>query len=135
MKTKLLIDSNIFIYAYDINSPFHPKAKQILMDTEYKIFTTTKNISEYFAVLSKQNAPFALVWKFYEDLKNNTVIIFPNAESLSVLEQLLQKYQPRGNKVFDIEIASIALSHQIDTIATFNTKDFDGISEISVLAG
>ncbi len=134
MKIDILIDTNIFIYAYDIESPFHQKASSLLLDTTYELHTTTKNVSEYFAVLSKQNAPFQLVWRFYEDLKNNIPILFPDNQSLLVLEELLKKYQPRGNKVFDLEIVSIALAHQINTIATVNAKDFDSFSEITVLS-
>ena len=135
MKIDIVIDSNIFLYALDAGNLYHSRAAALLNDDQYTLYTTTKNISEYFAVASKLNINFVKAFAFYKQFSINTVILFPNAESLSVLEQLLQKYQPRGNKVFDIEIASIALSHQIDTIATFNTKDFDGISEISVLAG
>ena len=134
MKTKIVIDTNIFIYAYDIGSPFHQKAAHLLTDNAYEFYTTTKNISEYFAVLSKQNAPFPLVWQFYEDLKANTIILYPTYKSLTVLESLLQKYQPRGNKIFDLEIVSIALAHPVTTIATVNTKDFDPFSEIAVLS-
>lgn len=38
------------------------------------------------------------------------------------------------NKVFDLEIVSIALAHQINTIAMVNAKDFDSFSEITVLS-
>ena len=133
MKTNVLLDTNILIYAYDSASPYHAQAVAVLMNAAYDLFTTTKNISEYFAVLSKQNQPFNQVWTFYEDLKKNTQILFPTPTSLAQFEQLIQKYQPRGNKVFDIEITSIALGNSINTIATVNTKDFDSLSEIKVL--
>ncbi len=62
------------------------------------------------------------------------MILKPTLSSLTIFEQLLQKYQPRGNKVFDVEIASIGLGHGINTIATVNNKDFEGMSEITILS-
>jgi len=44
----------------------------------------------------------------------------------------LQKYQPKGNRVFDLEIVSIAVSNQALEISTVNAKDFAGVIEIAV---
>lgn len=134
MKTDILVDTNILIYAYDSESPFHIRASAVLTNTDYILHTTTKNVSEYFAVLSKQNQPFTKVWTFYEDLKHNAQILMLTAKSFIEFEKMIQKYQPCGNKVFDVEIASIGLSHNINTIATVNSKDFDNMSEMIVLS-
>ncbi len=45
---------------------------------------------------------------------------------------LLRKYQPIGLQIHDFEIVSIALSNQVATIATFNKKDFNKVSEIEL---
>ena len=70
---------------------------------------------------------------FYNDIKNNVNILFPTEETLQVFEELNEKYKPRGNRVFDIEIVSIFLSNNISTLATINTEDFKNISEIMLL--
>ena len=49
------------------------------------------------------------------------------------MNKLFKKYFPAGNRVHDIEIASIALSGKIKSIATFNIKDFHPIDEIKLL--
>lgn len=97
------------------------------------MYVTTKNIAEFFAVLTKLSEPYQKIFEFYESIKSNTILLFPDPNSLIIFENLLRKYQPVGNRVFDIEIVSIALSNQIPTIATINTKDFSRISEISIL--
>lgn len=132
-KTKIIVDTNTFLYAFDNKNIYHSKAKTILYDSNYLLHTTTKNISEYFAVASKLNIEFSKAFAFYEELCNYTTILFPSHKSLSVFENLMQKYQPRGNKIYDLEIVSIALSNQVKHISTFNTKDFITFSEITIL--
>lgn len=131
--TKVLIDTNILVYAYDGNSVFHAKAVAFLSDPAFDFYISTKNVSEFFAVLSKQLAPFDLVFKFYQAILANATMLYPNKSSLTIFETLLHKYQPKGNRVFDLEIVSIALANSISEIATANGKDFFGVSEVSVL--
>ncbi len=132
MKTKIWVDSNIFVYAYDANSGFHADAVAFLSTPNFDFYTSTKNISEYFAVLSKQNAPFDKVFRFYQDILQNCTMVFPTKTSLAIFENLLKKYQPRGNRVFDLEIVSMAIASGIPEICTVNVKDFSGVVEITV---
>ena len=46
---------------------------------------------------------------------------------------LIQKYLPKGNQVYDIEIASMMLANDIKRIATVNTKDFINVTEIEIV--
>ncbi len=129
----ILLDTNILVYAIDMDSVFHQRAKQVLIDENNGLYTTSKNISEYFAVCSKKNVLPEVIWGFYEDIKQNTTILFPNVESLLLLEQLLKKYTPRGNRIYDVEIVSIALTNHITQIATVNIDDFRTITEIQIV--
>ena len=52
---------------------------------------------------------------------------------LNIFKKLCTKHKPHRNQVFDIEIASIMLANEINTIATFNHKDFKDVNEISIL--
>ena len=47
---------------------------------------------------------------------------------------LIKKYSPRGLKIHDFEIISVALSYKIKNIATVNKKDFSGIEEIELVS-
>jgi predicted nucleic acid-binding protein len=132
MKINRLVDTNILVYAYNSQSVYHSKAMAFLQDMDIELYITSKNISEFFAVLTKQGEPFSKIFRFYEDIVYNSTILFPNQQSLTILENLLQKYQPHGNRVFDIEIVSIALANGINTVATINEKDFKSITEISL---
>jgi predicted nucleic acid-binding protein len=132
MKTEVLLDTNILLYALDSGNPYHSQAVKLLKDPALKFSVTTKNISEYFAVCSKLEIQLTIAMVFYHSLCQNAQVLFPNEASLLLFEQLIQKYNPRGNRVFDLEIVSIALANGISEIVTVNTKDFTGISEISV---
>ncbi len=134
MKTNILVDSNILVYAYDMNSSFHDRAVALLSNPSFKFHIGTKNITEFFAVLSKMKAPFDKIFIFYSDTVRNSTILFPDTTSLLIFERLMQKYQPRGNRVFDMEIVSIAIANGIQEIHTFNVKDFEGVTEITVVS-
>ncbi len=130
---KLVVDTNILIYALDESSIFHVKASAILQDENNLLFTTSKNISEYFAVCSKLGVDEGKVLGFYEDLTHNIIFLFPNEHSLQHFQVLLKKYKPKGNRVYDIEIVSIMLANNIKRVATFNVDDFKNIDEIEII--
>ncbi len=131
---KVFVDTNVLVYAYDANSIFHVQANSFLLNTSFDFYVSSKNISEFFAVLTKMNEPVANIFQFYQDIRRNTTLLFPDNTSIVVFETLVKKYQPKGNRIFDIEIISIAIANGISEIVTVNTKDFLGISEISVLS-
>ena len=133
MKTNLLIDTNLLLYALNKDSDNYKISISVISNLNYNLFLTSKNISEFFAVTSKLKIPLETVFNFYEDLKIYTKFFFPGEKSLIILENLIQKYKPKGNQVFDIEIVSIMLANDISHIATFNKKDFNHIIEIEIL--
>jgi len=68
-----------------------------------------------------------------ECIMNNVTILYPTRYSLNTFEQLIKKYQPKGNKVYDVEIVSVLKSNNVNIIATVNIDDFKNISEIKLI--
>jgi predicted nucleic acid-binding protein len=132
MKTKVIIDTNILLYDFDSKNAYHKRAHSLLSDLSIELFVTTKNISEFFAVASKMNIPFTDSFNYYQNLKQNCQILTHNAQSIILFETLLQKYQPRGNRIFDLEIVAIAIGNNISDLATINERDFVSITEINL---
>lgn len=128
---KLLIDTNVFIYDIDRSSKYHKPANEIL-NSDKELYTTTKNISEYFAVLTKLEISFDKIWRYYLDIKRNVNILYPGKKSLVLFEELIEKYQPKGNRIYDIEIVSVMTSYKIPLLGTFYLKDFTHIDEIDI---
>ena len=132
--TDLLLDTNIFIYAYDSSSPFHARSAALFGSPHLRLCTTTKNITECVAVMTKLYYPKAHIEQLLEDISNNIIVLYPNAESIQIFESLFKKYTPRGNRVFDLEVASIMLANGLDSIATINIADFSYMEEIRMFS-
>jgi predicted nucleic acid-binding protein len=130
---KWLIDTNVFVYDLDADSMFNTDAHRILT-SENSLFTTHKNITELFAVLSKIQVNYDIILNYYHDITKNIQILYPNEESLLHFESLANKHRVKGNRIYDLEVISIMLTHQINTVATFNTKDFEGIADLKVVS-
>ncbi|TAN00121.1 MAG: PIN domain-containing protein [Chitinophagaceae bacterium] len=133
MMIDLVLDTNILIYALNYDSVNYNSAITFFLNPNYKLFITSKNISEFFGVTSKLKIPYSSSLTFYKELKNNLTVLFPSEKSLLILETLIQQYQPKGNQVYDIEIVSIMMANNIKYVATFNQKDFKNIHEIQIL--
>lgn len=127
------VDTNIFIYTLDSSSPYHKKCDCFLKDPDIEHFTTTKNISEYVAVCTKMGVNRNKMNGFYNEIKKNVNILFPTKKSLENFENLNEKYKPKGNRVFDLEIASILITNNVNIIATVNIDDFKNIREINLV--
>jgi predicted nucleic acid-binding protein len=129
----ILLDTNILVYAFDETSEFYKKSTELFLNEDNNLFIATKNISEFFSVCSKLNLDLNKTFGFYSDLKENCTILKPTDRSLEIFENLIKKYKPRGNRVYDIEIVSILLANELKKVATANIDDFKNISEIEVI--
>ncbi len=64
---------------------------------------------------------------------SNCILLFPNDLSQQKLLTLISRYQPKGLRIHDFEIAAIGLAHGINKLATINKDDFEIISEIELV--
>ena len=133
--SKVLLDTNILIYSIDENSIYFEQSQNILQNTTLELYTTSKNLSEFLAVLTRIPDNSISVNKaliVIQDFIDISFVLYPSEKSFSIFKKLLQRYKPTGLKIHDFEILSIALSNQINTIATFNKKDFNEVKEINL---
>jgi len=49
----LLLDTNVLIYAIDEDSKYFHSVQRLLYSDNVKLFTTSKNISEFLAVVTR----------------------------------------------------------------------------------
>ncbi len=132
----ILLDTNVLVYAIDSNSQFNIRSQAIFQKQDVELFTTSKNISEFLSVVTRgENSYFNIddALNIVEDIASTMNIVFPNQYSFEIFQRLLKSYKPKGLKIHDIEIISIALAHNVNNIATFNVKDFSNINEISLV--
>ena len=134
MKNNVVLDTNILIYYLDKSSIHNKYSKDIVKNSGFNFCLTTKNISEFCAVLSKiKDFEYSDIEKELNNLLNSFMILYPNEYSLNIFNSLIHKYKPSGNRVYDIEIVSIMLAYNINKIATVNTSDFKDIDEVEII--
>ena len=128
---KILVDTNVLIYSIDEDSKYFDSAQKIFSE-ELELYTTSKNLSEFLTVVtrfSQNSLSLKEALLVIEDFINTITILYPTKETFLVFRDLLKKYQPVGLQIHDYEILSIGLANQIDTVATFNEKDFKKVKE------
>ncbi|MCW5910457.1 MAG: PIN domain-containing protein [Cyclobacteriaceae bacterium] len=132
--SKLLIDTNVLVYLKDTSSAFHRASVKLFKGND-QFYTTSKNLSEYYAVVTKGEKPLLTPQEALHDITEFALyctILFPSYLSYQKLSELIKKYHPKGLRVHDFEIASIALVNNVLNVATFNRSDFQQITGIEV---
>lgn len=135
--SKLLVNTDLLIYAIDEDSEFYTRTRQLLYDSGHELFTTSKNVCEFLAVVTRDNPPLLSIHqavKLADEIEQNFTVLYPTADSALILRGLLRKYQAAGRQTHDFEIVSIGLSYQIGNLATLSGKYFRGITEIELTA-
>ena len=136
LMNRLLIDTNILVYAKDVSSVFH-QLSTTLLKSDNQLFTTSKNLTEYYAVVTKGENPLLHPTEALQDLidfSSICTILFPTEASTQLLSQFVSKHLPKGLKIHDFEIAAIALSSGVNRIATINKSDFLKIDNLEIIA-
>ena len=140
---QVLLDSNILVYADNINSPFHATAKEIrdsCLRGEIQGCLTPQNLYEYFAVVTdSKEVDFPLspeeaiseVEKYFQ--VNTFKMIFPKPTTTDRVITLIKKYKIKRQEIFDIQLVATMLDYGIKNIVTRNDKHFKMISEITTI--
>ena len=134
--SSVLLDTNVLIYALDEDSQYYAKAQQLLFDSNLVLLTTSKNLSEFLAVVTRYPKPpleIEAALNAIEEYSSFLTVLYPSQTSYAIFKNLLTKYEPTGLQIHDVEIASIALANSVNMIATFNRRDFENIEEIELI--
>ena len=134
--SKVLVDTNILVYGVDEDSAFFKRARKILEQKKNQLVNTSKNLIEFLAVTTKSsgyNLKNDTALEIVEEIIQGVEIVYPTQESMAIFLNLMNLYQPKGLKVHDFEIISIGLANGVREVATFNTKDFKSVKEISLV--
>jgi len=134
LMNRLLVDTNVLIYAIDEDSVYFKKSRKIFFDENVSLFTTSKNISEFLTVITRHPENGLTLYeamKVIYEYSRFIQILYPTEITYRIFLKLLETYQPIGLKIHDFEIVSIGLANGINRIATFNQKDFKEIKDIS----
>ncbi len=131
--SKIIIDTNVLIYNFDKKSKFYKETQTFFRETYDDLHLSSKVIAEFFSVCSKLGIGLVEAFSQYYFFKNLCELVFVDRKSTAIFETLIDKYDPLGNQVYDVEVASVMIANNIKTIYTYNHKDFERIEEISIL--
>jgi predicted nucleic acid-binding protein len=140
---KILLDSNILVYAYDKLSVNHEQAKNIMgkaFGGEIEAYLSPQILYEFFAVVtnpkkaaSPMNSDDAAelcldLWGCSEIEKVN-----PTSSATSQVFGFVKKKKLSSAKIFDCILAVTAIENKIDVIYTENVRDFKDYDSIKVV--
>jgi len=134
--SKILVDTIILVYGIDQDSKYFKRSRQVLDFTDHQLITTSKNLIEFLAVVTKPagyGLDTNLALEILDEIIQGFEVLYPNQESMAVFLEFLARYKVTGLKIHDLEFASIGIAHGVYELATLNTKDFDSIKEISLI--
>lgn len=137
-----LVDTNLFVSILAKDNPWHNTAKKsvsTLVQQKNHLGFVPQNIYEFWNVctrpmeknglgLTDQATALAV-----EDLENSFTLHPDTPKIYSVWKTLVAKYQVRGIQVHDTRLVAACLVHGLSHILTFNVKDFQRFSEITVV--
>lgn len=138
------LDTNILVYAHNIGSPKHEKAKMFVQDVmnhrddqgNLSVCIPAQVLLEFLNVItwSRLEVPLPLsdAQVIVQDYLNSGVtILHPKETHLSTLLNLLQNVQSR-KKIFDVALVATLKDHNIAGICTVNTNDFKEFTFLDV---
>lgn len=133
----IVIDTNLLLYALDKSSVKNAPAREYIQENFNKVAITHQNIFEALRVITHPNNPLQIdsqkVAKDFLAFVMQFRVISPQIQTTHIALSLIQKYQVRGNEVFDSYLVATALSNRITTIATDNARHMSKYQEIKVV--
>jgi predicted nucleic acid-binding protein len=133
INSNFLIDTNILVYSFNKKSEFFEYSRGIIDHNPGKIYIANKSITEFVCVMSKVG--------LYEIIENELIkissrfhILYPDSFSTELFNDLILKYKPTGNRVYDFEIVSVMLANRINKLVTINANDFKQVEEIEIIS-
>lgn len=141
---RALVDTNIIVYAMDVTSIYHARAKAFLERTipSKKLVVALQNLTELYALLTnKKKIPRYLTPSEAERILVSIInggdftVITPTSRTPVRLLSLLKAYPVKGADVHDIHLGAVMIDHHISTIYTADTKIFKklGLTAINPL--
>ncbi|MGH7909206.1 MAG: type II toxin-antitoxin system VapC family toxin [Thermodesulfobacteriota bacterium] len=139
------IDANILVYAYNLDSPFNPRASAFLEEEvltgNIKACLPYQSLYEFYAVITDP----ARVEKPVKPEKAKEIIetymrarnipkIYPRKSNPRNVLELVSKYKIVKQEIFDAVFVATLLDNSVDGIITKNTKHFDGFEFLKVLS-
>ena len=140
---RILLDSNVLVYAYDRLSVNHVEAKSLVdkaLSKELEVCLCPQVLWEFFAVITnprRASSPMGVgdasdlcldLWECSEVEK-----ITPSSSVCSMVFQLAKERNLSAAEIFDCVLAATAKENGVDCIYTENVRDFRSYGFLKVM--
>ena len=137
-----LVDTNILVYRADRDSAFHGPSANLIrqgLKGDIPLCISPQNLTEFYAVMTSPKRVTNPITPEDARLEINKYLqsknirkIYQTADVLPKLLELLRKYPPQGQQIFDLQLVATMLIHNVTLLYTFNRKHFEHYQEIQV---
>jgi predicted nucleic acid-binding protein len=134
---RVLIDTNVLIYATLEDDPRFARSRQLLLFSgDGERFVSVQNLAEMYPNLTgpkmeHPDPPSVARAKIQSIASLPTLQVLPlTGDVQAVALELCEKYGITRQRYFDAQLAATMVAHGIRTLLTENTQDFKGMSEI-----
>lgn len=136
-----IIDTNVLLRLIVPNDPMHPAAVNacsLMISAGEELFAFPQNISEFWNVCTR---PVVNNGLGYSTVKANVeinalsqwVTVIPeHIDTYAEWRDLIVKHKVRGVKTHDARLAAAIIAQGLDSLVTFNAKDFKRFTTIKV---
>lgn len=138
----IAVDTNILVYAHNTDDPHHVRAREglrALVEADAAWGIPVFVLGEFLRVVTNRRGPLpnpsspAAALDAIDGLlmSPNVRLLLPGRRYLPLLRGLIADVRPRGNEIFDAQVAAVCLEHGATTILT-NDTDFRQFSGLTV---
>jgi len=140
---KILIDSNILVYAHNTDSKFNKQSKNLMKDAlkrKINACISIQNLLEFYSIITNPKRVEKPI-KFEEareifNLYSKSLsikIIYPTSKSLLMLSEFLNLFQITKAEIFDAYLVATMKENNVKTIYTENTSHFERYDFLKVV--
>ncbi|MGE5579939.1 MAG: type II toxin-antitoxin system VapC family toxin [Bacillota bacterium] len=128
----ILIDTNVLVYSLQEDAPQHGASRRLIEAAQAGnplACVFHQNLLEFFAVITdprrlENPATTAEALDLLEQFGTMLPVLQPSSDSLSRLTSLAPGLEVRGQQIFDCHLVAQMIEAGLETICTYNTKDF-----------
>lgn len=132
-----LIDTNILIYAINLNSKFNKSSRVYLSENVTFSVIADQNINEALRLLTHEKYENKLslnkALRALKNIQDRCISIHPNSQTSEIFIKILSKYNVSSNRLYDAYLVATMYANGIKTIVTANEKDFIQFPELKVI--
>ena len=137
-----LLDTNILLRMCDGTASSHFLAGQAtakLLQQEHQVYITSQNLIEFWVVATRPLQVNGLGWNIaktnfeIEQILAQFPLLEDNRAIFSNWLNIVNTNQIKGKRVHDARLGAVMITHGITHLLTFNPKDFNRITGITIV--